>query len=132
MAWNPPERGPWLEKLVAFGRGLGDDGRSIVSLRAEDLLAGACAASGLDDVGDDWFREPMQRLCTAIDDAAKLHLPGRRRARAELQVILENRLRLIDLWRAEPTIDHEVVSGPIVVTGLGRSGTTLLHELLAC
>ena len=47
-------------------------------------------------------------------------------------MILENRLRLIDLWASEPTIDHEVVRGPIVVTGLGRSGTTLLHELLAC
>jgi hypothetical protein len=132
MAWDPPERGPWLEKLAAFGRGLGDDGRSVVSLRAEDLLAGAVAATGLDDVGDDWFREPMGRLCAALDEEAELHLPGRLRARAELQVILENRLRLIDLWRAEPTIDHEVVRGPIVVTGLGRSGTTLLHELLAC
>ena len=132
MAWNPPERGPWLEKLALFGRGLGDDGRSIVSLRADDLLAGARAATGLDDAGDDWCRAPMERLCTAIDDEAELHLPGRLRARAELQVILENRLRLIDLWASEPTIDHEVVRGPIVVTGLGRAGTTLLHELLAC
>ncbi len=27
---------------------------------------------------------------------------------------------------------REPVHGPIVVTGMGRSGTTLLHELLAC
>jgi hypothetical protein len=132
MAWNPPERGAWVEKLVAFGKGLGDDGRSVVSLRAEDLLAGASTATGLDDAGDGWFREPMERLCSAIDDEAELHFAGRIRARAELQVILENRLRLIELWRAEPAIDGEVVRGPIVVTGLGRSGTTLLHELLAC
>jgi hypothetical protein len=132
MPWNPPERGPWVEKLAAFGRGLGDDGRSIVSLRADDLIAGARSATGLHDVGDDWFREPMERLCTALDDEAELHFPGRIRARAELQVILENRLRLVDLWRSEPAISHEMVRGPIVVTGLGRSGTTLLHELLAC
>jgi len=132
MGWTPPERGPWVEKLVAFGRGLGDDGRSMVSLRADDLLNGACSATGLHDVGDSWFREPMERLCTALDDEAELHLAGRIRARAELQLILQNRLRLIDLWGLEPTIDDEVVRGPIVVTGLGRSGTTLLHELLAC
>src|ERR1700722_4747380 len=77
MAWNPPQRGAWVEKLVAFGQGLGDDGRSIVSLRAEDLLAGASTATGLDDAGDSWFREPMERLCSAIDDEAELHFAGR-------------------------------------------------------
>jgi hypothetical protein len=132
MGWTPPERGPWVEKMAAFGRGLGDDGRSLVSMRAGDLLDGARSATGLEDVGDDWFREPMERLCTALDDEAELHLAGRVRARAELQLILQNRLRLVDLWRREPTINDEVVRGPIVVTGLGRSGTTLLHELLAC
>ena len=132
MGWNPPERGPWVEKLAAFGRGLGDDGRSLVSMRADDLLAAARSATGLDDVGDTWFREPMERLCTALDDEAELHLAGRIRARAELQLILQNRLRLVDLWREEPAIGDEVVRSPIVVTGLGRSGTTLLHELLAC
>jgi hypothetical protein len=132
MAWVPPERGAWVEKLNAYGRGLGDDGRSLVSLGADALLTAARAATGLDDAGDDWFRGPMDRLCTALEDEAELHLAGRVRARAELQVILQNRLRLVDLWRREPTIEDEVVRGPIVVTGLGRSGTTLLHELLAC
>jgi hypothetical protein len=132
MGWKPPQRGPWVEKLAAFGRGLGDDGRSVVSLRADDLLTAAASATGHDDVGDGWFREPLERLCTALDDEAELHLAGRLRARAELQLILQNRLRLIDLWRKEPTIEDEVVRSPIVVTGLGRSGTTLLHELLAC
>jgi Sulfotransferase family len=132
MAWIPPDRGPWVEKLVALGRGLGDDGRSMVSLDPADLLEGAVSATGLDDVGDAWFRDPMDRLCAAIEDEAELHLPGRIRTRGELQLILQNRLRLIDLWKKEPAIDEEVVRGPIVVTGLGRSGTTLLHELLAC
>jgi hypothetical protein len=132
MGWKPPQRGPWVEKLAAFGRGLGDDGRSLVSLRTDDLLSAATSATGHHDVGDSWFREPLQRLCTALDDEAELHLAGRLRARAELQLILQNRLRLIDLWRREPTIEDEVVRSPIVVTGLGRSGTTLLHELLAC
>jgi hypothetical protein len=132
VTWVPPERKPWVEKLVAYGRGLGDGGRSIVSLRADDLLQAATDATGLSDFGDDWFREPLDRLCTALDEEAELHLPGRLRARAELQVILQNRLRLIDLWTQEPGIHAEVVRAPIVVTGLGRSGTTLLHELLAC
>ncbi len=44
----------------------------------------------------------------------------------------ENRLRLVDLWARQPAIADESIRSPIVVTGLGRSGTTLLHELLAC
>lgn len=132
MSWAPPNRKPWVEKLVAYGKGLGDEGRSVVSLRPEDLLEAASETTGLDSFGDEWFREPLERLCAALDDEAELHLAGRLRARAELQVILQNRLRLVDLWTKEPTVDEEVVRAPIVITGLGRSGTTLLHELLAC
>jgi hypothetical protein len=132
MPWQPPARAPWVDKLVAFGQALGDDGRSVVSLEADHLIEAAQAATGLDDVGDDWFRDPLERLCTALDDEAQLHLPGRLRARAELQLIMENRLRLVDLWRDEPAIADQVVAEPIIVTGLGRSGTTLLHELLDC
>jgi len=132
VTWVPPERKPWVEKLIAYGKGLGDDGRSIISLDSGELLQAATTATGLTDFGDEWFREPLERLCAALDDEAELHLAGRLRARAEMQVILQNRLRLVDLWNKEPTIAQEVVRAPIVVTGLGRSGTTLLHELLAC
>jgi hypothetical protein len=132
MAWTPPPRNPWVEKLATHGRGLGDDGRSMVSLRADDLLAAAHQATGLDDAGDDWFRQPMQMLCDALDDEAELHLAGRIRARGEVQLILQNRLRLVDLWRRHPEIEEQPVRSPIVVTGAGRSGTTLMHELLAC
>jgi hypothetical protein len=132
MTWQPPPRGPWVEKLAATGRALGDDGRSIVPLSAEDLMAAAVATSGLDDFGDEWFREPLERLTTSMEEEAHLHLAGRIRARAELQTVLQNRLALVDLWKREPVVLDVDVAPPIVVTGLGRSGTTLLHELLAC
>src|ERR1700757_1754407 len=116
--------------MVSLGRGLGDDGRSMVSLLPEDLRAAATSTTGLDDFGDDWWEEPFRRLCTSIDTEARLHLPGRIRTRGELQVILQNRLRMVELWKREPAVLREGVHAPIVVTGLGRSGTTLLHELL--
>ena len=121
-----------MDNVIAYGRGLGDDGRSMVSLDPADLLAAARAATGLVDAGDSWFEEPMALLCRALDEEAELHLAGRLRARAELQVILQNRLRLVDLWKRQPAIADEELSSPIIVTGLGRSGTTLMHELLSC
>ncbi len=54
------------------------------------------------------------------------------RARGEIQLILQNRLRMVERWAQEPQILEQPVPGPIVVTGLSRSGTTFLHELLAC
>jgi hypothetical protein len=118
--------------MVSLGRGLGDDGRSLISLDPDDLRAAATATTGLDDFGDDWWEEPFRRLCTSLEAEARLHLPGRLRTRGEIQLILQNRLRMVDLWAREPAVLREPVHAPIVVTGLGRSGTTLLHELLAC
>ncbi|MGP0032278.1 MAG: sulfotransferase family protein [Acidimicrobiales bacterium] len=132
MPWKPPARSAWTEKLVAVGEGLGDGGRSIVSLEPDRLRQSARMTTGLDDFGDTWWEEPFARLCRSLNDEAELHLPGRLRTRGEIQQILQNRLRLVALWQSEPSIATETVSDPIVVTGLGRSGTTLLHELLAC
>ena len=118
--------------MVSLGRGLGDDGRSLVSLDPHALRAAATSTTGLDDFGDHWWEEPFERLCSALDGEARLHLPGRIRTRGELQLILQNRLRLVDAWTRHPAIDAQPVVAPLVVTGLGRSGTTLLHELLSC
>ncbi len=132
MPWVPPPRSPWAEKMVSLGRGLGDDGRTLISLEPDDLWGAATTMTGLDDFGDTWWDEPFKRLCASLDTEAELHLPGRLRTRGEIQLILQNRLRMVDLWKHTPSIDEEEVRGPIIVTGLGRSGTTFLHELLAC
>ena len=118
--------------MISLGRGLSDDGHSVVSLQPEDLRAAAVSTTGLDDFGDTWWDEPFRRLCASLEGESRLHLPGRLRARGELQVVLQNRLRMVHLWKEEPAVLREEVHAPIVVTGFGRSGTTLLHELLAC
>ena len=120
--------------MIALGHGLGDDGHSMVSLHPEVLQAAAISTTGLDDFGDDWWGGPFRRLCASLDTEARLHLPGRIRTRGELQLILQNRLRMVDLWKKEPAIRRAAgpSTRPLCVTGLGRSGTTLLHELLAC
>jgi len=104
----------------------------MVSLEADDVRTAASRTTGLDDFGDSWWEEPFERLCHSLEHEARLHLPGRIRARGELQVILQNRLRMVDLWQQEPAVLLQPMAAPIVVTGLGRSGTTLMHELLAC
>ena len=84
----------------------------MVSLHPEDLTAAAIATTGLDDFGDDWWEEPFRRLCASLDTEAQLHLPGRIRTRGELQLILQNRLRMVDLWKREPAVLREPVPRP--------------------
>jgi hypothetical protein len=130
MSWTPPPREPWVERLNALGRNLGDEGRSLVALDEASVVAAARRATGLDDFGDDWFRQPLTKLLAALESEARLTLLGRLFARSEIQRILQNRLRVEDWIRRHPAVLAERVEAPLFVTGLGRSGTTLLHELL--
>lgn len=127
MSWSPPPRPEWLTRLLAATDLLGP--YAVVPIDADDLTERAAQVTGLDDFGGDTWREPLAVLCHAIREEARLHTVGALVTRAELLRVLENRLRIV---AAEPTARGapEVVA-PIVITGSARSGTSILHELLA-
>ena len=51
-------QGDWVESVNALGKGLGDDGRSMISLDPNVVMAAAVENTGLSDFGDDdWFVE---------------------------------------------------------------------------
>ena len=122
----------WVASVNALGQGLGDDGRSVISLDPDSIVSAAKQNTGLVDFGeDDWFVEPLHLLCKALEEEAELTLLGRLMARHEIQVLLQNRLRIEDTLAKNPQILDEEIVDPIFVCGLGRSGTTVLHELLS-
>jgi hypothetical protein len=102
-------------------------------VRLEDtlLLEEARRRTHLEDFGDDAFRDPLRRVLAAYDNDAALTLLGRIAARQDTLRLLSNRLRMQDDRRRHPEIGAEEVRQPIFVTGLPRTGTTLLHLLLA-
>jgi Sulfotransferase family len=123
----------WVRRLNLFGAVVGDP-REVVGLDADELLATARAATGLDDTGEQsWpgWDETYRRQLTAIDAEADLHLLGRVVTRAEVLRILQTWLRLQDAWRVQPAIATEPIDAPLFVVGPPRSGTTILLELLA-
>jgi hypothetical protein len=111
------------------GRILG--ARSLVPLDEESLLAQAVASTGLDDFGDESWREPFRILLDAIEREADLNLIGRLFTRSDLLIHLEGRLRVTDWYARHPELEKERVDAPVVITGLARSGTTILQEVLA-
>jgi hypothetical protein len=108
----------------------GDPGY-LVALDEDSLLASAQAATGLNDYGDDGWREPFRVLRDGLDGDARLHAVGRMLTRADLVRSLVNLLTISEAFRANPTFSSRLVAAPIFVTGLARSGTSILHELLA-
>lgn len=105
--------------------------RSGTSLDPASLMAAAEEATGLLDFGEPSFREPLRMLVDAIGAEADLHPLGRIITRTRLVSTLANRARIEEQYRRRPEIADVSVSRPIVIAGLQRTGTTLLHRMLA-
>ena len=104
---------------------------TIDALDMDRLVGGAIAATGLDDLGDDDWREGLARLTLALDEEARLNALGEQIAAGELSMLLANRLELIG-WRAQhPELTGVDIVPPIVIVGQGRTGTTILFDILA-
>lgn len=112
------------------GRGLRALGMGPVSLDFDKLLASARHKAGLDDFGEDDFRDPLRLLLDCLEKEADLTTLGRIMARTDLLRTLENRLQMVALLKAHPEIEEQPIEKPVFVVGPPRSGTTIFHDLL--
>jgi hypothetical protein len=106
-------------------------GLPLVSFDERGLLDAARRATGLDDLGDDEFRGPLQMVLQGLETEARLTLVGRIAARQDVIGLLANRLRLEEDGKRHPEIGVQEVPHPLFIVGLPRTGSTLLHHLLA-
>lgn len=115
---------------VAHGlvRALHLDG--LPSLDPERLIARARRSEGLHDLGEPDL-EPLRRLVASVESEAFLHPLGRVATAGRIVQTLRNRLRAVAAFERDPSILTRPLAAPIVITGLQRTGTTLLHRLLA-
>lgn len=131
MSWTPPRRPVWLERWIAHGEAVGG-AANLVSLDSEEMIDVARQSTGLVDFGGDSWREHFDVFLAAAESEARLHLPGRTLLRAEVLQTLRNRLQLADLWKRKPALLDADVEAPVFIVGSPRSGTSILHELMAC
>lgn len=98
-------------------------------LDAAALLAAAEAETGCHDYGDPGL---PQRFALAVDhiNATGMDTSGQRQAAAVCHWLLTSRLELMADRTRYPIAD-EVIDAPMFVTGEPRSGTTLMHALMA-
>jgi hypothetical protein len=102
-----------------------------VSLEEARLLDAARRRTRLDDFGGEEFREPLRMVLEGLDAEARLTPIGRIAARQDVVALLANRLQLQDDARRHPGMAAAPIRRPIFIVGLPRTGSTLLHHLLA-
>jgi hypothetical protein len=105
-------------------------GETEVQFDVESLLARAREATGLDDFGPPGFREPLEMLCRTYDENP-FTPAGRKRSQRRVLQLLTTRLRVQAALAKHPEVRERRLRSPMVLTGLPRSGTSALFNLLA-
>lgn len=118
------------ESAAPIRAGLGGYGATL-QLTPEALLQAAMDRTGLDNWGDNGFRERLDVLVSSLVSDADLSDVGTALVFEQLTGNLVNRLRLEHLIAEHPEIEDVPIERPIVICGLPRTGTTHLHNLIA-
>lgn len=87
--------------------------------------------TGLTDFGDPPLEPAFSILVDSLERDADLHPLGRFLMWSHLEEMLVLRLRLVDQWkRNSGRWEHGRIVKPLFITGMPRSGSTFLHDLL--
>ncbi|MBV9274539.1 MAG: sulfotransferase [Verrucomicrobia bacterium] len=107
-------------------------GRQIWRLNIDTLCAEAKRRTRFEDFGDPPLDPALTILVNSLELETGLHPLGRFLLLVHLRGLLETRLRLTNIWnRHAEVIAAEGIQRPIFITGMPRSGSTFLHELLS-
>ncbi|WP_313433980.1 sulfotransferase [Novosphingobium sp.] len=101
----------------------------MTNLDAQQLLREAQHRTGLSDWADESFPERFALAVAHINDIA-MNEAGRAAAAENVLWLLTDRLRFFEDRKRFP-LAEEVIDRPMFVSGEPRSGTTLMHALLA-
>lgn len=110
---------------------LSQTGLPVAELSEATLMRVAQAKTGLSDWGGDDFRASLRVLLDSYERDADLTPLGRVSVQQDLIRLLWNRLRIQDDLKRHPEILQESIRRPLIIAGYPRTGTTLLHNLLA-
>ncbi len=95
------------------------------------LSEAASRTGGLDDLGDGPFVEPLGLFLESLEREARLNDLGRLIARERALLHTVNRLNYVNDRKRFPTIRDERIVAPVFIIGFPRTGTTILHDILA-
>jgi hypothetical protein len=86
---------------------------------------------GLEDLGGEPFREPLELFVNSLETEAMLTPFGKLVARERCLGHICNRLLYVNDRKRFPEIAQETIEKPMFIIGFPRTGTTILHDILA-
>src|ERR671932_387095 len=101
-----------------------------VSLDVEHLVETARARTGAAPDEPFEYLDALEALVSSVDAEARLSPWGRRQAAEGFVSSLAVQVHVRRLVERQPGIGRGIVPRPVFVTGLPRTGTTLVHNLL--
>lgn len=111
---------------------MSDTGAIKVDTEEQALHEAATAATGgLTDFGPDGYREGLRLLLDAIERDIALAADYRERIMGLLIGPLIGRLWSQKGWTKHPDCLEQALPAPLIITGIPRTGTTALHNLLS-
>lgn len=135
MSWSPDPRPDWVAAVNRGDAGpVVDEARRPFDpdlLMAEVLVRQGRAPDDRAALGDDDFIEPLTLFCHGLENEAELTVMGRWMSRRMILRLLEVRIQLSNYLAADPGTLDEPIDQPIFVIGAPRTGTTVMHGLLA-
>jgi hypothetical protein len=98
----------------------------------ESLIAEAgTRTGGLTDFGPGPFVEPLSLFVSSLEQDARLNQIGQYIARERSLAHIVNRLSYVNDRKLYPAIAQQKIVKPVFIIGLGRTGSTILHDILA-
>ncbi len=95
------------------------------------LHAEATERCGLNNFGGFKYEPALHALIDSINTESGMNAGGFWGQRERIINILISRARIESLLEQHPEINDEIINEPVVIVGLPRTGTTMLHRILA-
>ena len=105
---------------------------TVEALDVEGVLRTASERTGgLEDLGDGPFVDGLTRFVESLAADARLNDIGRLISNERMLLHTVNRLHYVDDRKHMPEIAEQEIVRPVFIIGMPRTGTTILHDILA-
>jgi len=130
-SFDRPYRPAAVALVNRVGRMLSSLGIGGGPITVQGVLSDARRKVKLSDFGDPRFLGPLEVLVDSINREAALNPVGHMIIRGRIVGVLANKLVAQETIKQHPEILDIAVEAPIIIAGLARTGTTMLHRLVA-
>lgn len=129
--WPIPKRPFAISTINNLGKGLSAIGLNFPVIDEASIIKDASKRTGLSDCGGLDYQPGLQKLVYAFNHEASLTQIGRIAAKESLVDSMVIRMQLLDYVKKHPEITEQKIEQPIFILGLPRTGTSILHAVVA-